>query len=165
MDITIRLATPADAQTIARVLACAWSAAYAGIIPDDFIQRRNAVRPAQFRENITAENDSYYVVVAEGQIVGYLRAVDMPEDDALDVEQFYFHPDYWRQGFGRRAMAFAQDLAHRTGKAAMTVWVLEQNTPAIGFYQACGFAADGGRKTFDYGKPLDVICMRKDLSP
>ena len=168
MDIIIRLASPADAGDMARVLMAAWSAAYQDIIPAAFIQRRNAQRAEQFQQIITDENDSYYVVQASGKTAGYLRIVDAPADEVLgaaDVEQIYFHPDYWRQGLGTRAMAFAQEFARASGKTTMTIWVLAQNTSAIGFYETCGFAADGTRKTYDYGKPLDLIRMRKALSP
>lgn len=166
IDITIRLAVPADAPDMAEVLARSWEVAYKDIIPADFIKERNATRIKQFR--IPDENNTFYVIQTDGKTVGSMRIVDRPNVDDIsvgiaDLESIYLHPDYFRQGIGTIAMEFAYKTARSLGKTIMTVWVLAENANAIKFYEKCGFIADGNKRIWEYGKSLDGIRMRRGL--
>ena len=166
--ISIRLAIPDDAPVIAEILMRSWEVAYGDIIPADFIQKRNSVRVEQFKQAITEENNTYYTIQTDGKTVGYMRVVNLLNDDGSesevsDLEQIYLHPDYYRQGIGTQAMSFAYSLARSSRKTTMIVWVLAENTAAIKFYKKCGFVADGERKKREYGRILEIIRMRKSL--
>jgi RimJ/RimL family protein N-acetyltransferase len=49
------------------------------------------------------------------------------------------------------------------GKTKISVWVIAENINTIKFYEKCGFTADGKTKTYDMGKVMACIRMRKDL--
>ena len=94
--------------------------------------------------------------------------VATPQDDDSDInvselEGIYLHPDYYHQGIGAQAMDFAYDIAHSFGKTVMTLWVFAENKNAIEFYKKCGFTSDGKTKTYNMGKVVNCIRMRKDL--
>ena len=167
MNITIRLAVPADAPDMAEVHMRSWESAYKDIIPMEYIKEKNASRPALWQKIITDENTTQYVIQREGETIG-IMCVAPPQDDDVDdnfyeLHGIYLHPDYYRQGVGTQAMEFAFDKARGLGKKVMTVWVFADNTNSIKFYEKCGFTADGKTKILNCGKPLTAIRMRRDL--
>jgi GNAT superfamily N-acetyltransferase len=162
----IRLAMQSDAPDIAEVCALSYAAAYKDIMPADYIRTRNASRPASFYV-IPEGNDNVYIVLYDGKAVGIMKAAlpldaDMG-DDAYELHYIYLHPDFFRKGIGTKAMEFAFKKARGLNKSIMTVWVLAENINSINFYKKCGFAADGGKKTKEYGRVLELVRMRKDL--
>ena len=84
-------------------------------------------------------------------------------DDFYELHYIYLHPDYYRQGIGSKAMAYAFDKACNLGKKYMVVWVFADNVNSVKFYEKCGFRADGKTATRDFGKPLTSIRMKKVL--
>ena len=54
--------------------------------------------------------------------------------------------------------ADAPDMA----EVHMRSWEIAENTTAIKFYEKCGFAPDGKTKTYDIGKAMACIRMRRD---
>ena len=166
-NITIRLATPADALDMAEIHARSWEAAYKDIIPAAYIKEKNAGRPALWKRILTDDNTSRYVIEADGKTIGFV-CIDSPQDDDLDdtfyeLHAIYLHPDVYRQGIGSQAIDFAFEKARAFGKTAMTVWVLAENTNSIKFYEKCGFVADGATKILECGKPLQAVRMRHKL--
>lgn len=86
MKITIRPATPADAQRCAEIHIRSWDAAYTGRIPQECIERARARRPSLWSTIIpTANNQSHYVIADgdTGEIAGFFviepaRDADLP---------------------------------------------------------------------------------------
>jgi len=167
MDITVRLAVPADAPDMAEIHMRSWEVAYKDIIPAEYIKEKNATRPALWKRIITDENQYQYVIQKNGKIVGIMCVVPKPQDDVgnevSELEGIYLHPDYYRQGIGSQAMEFAYSKAREWGKKVMTVWVFIDNANSIRFYEKCGFITDGKTKTYDMGKTMNCIRMRKNL--
>jgi len=166
-NITIRLAVPADAPDMAEVHIRSWKAAYKDIIPADFIREKNAGRHELYKRIITDENTNTYVIQYDRKTVGIMR-VAPPHDTDLDESHYelhfiYLHPDYFRKRIGAYTMVFAFRVARDLGKTAMTVWVLAENVNSINFYEKCGFAADGKTDTYECGKTMTIIRMRKGL--
>jgi len=167
-NITIRLAVPADAPDMAEVHMRSWEVAYKDIIPAEYIKEKNATRPELWKRIITDENQYQCVIQKSGKTVGIMCVVPKPQDDDLsdefaELEGIYLHPDYYRQGVGTQAMEFAYDKARSWGKKIMTVWVFAENANTIRFYEKCGFTADGKTKTYDCGKVMEIIRMRRGL--
>lgn len=50
------------------------------------------------------------------------------------IDAFYLAPGLRRQGWGRALLEVAQ-----SDRSRLTLWAFQANTPAIAFYQACGF--------------------------
>ena len=167
MNISIRLAAPADALDMAEIVSRSWEVAYSDIIPMKYIQEKNATRPDAFKRIITGENTTQYVIQKDGKTIG-IMGVAPPQDDDVDesvyeLHAIYLHPDYYRQGIGAQAMQFAFDKARTLGKKIMTVWVFAENINSIKFYEKCGFTADGSTKAYNVGKIMECIRMRREL--
>ena len=168
MNITIRLATPADAPDMAEIHMRSWEVAYKDIIPMEYIKEKNTTRHDLFKRIITDENTTQYVIQKGGKTFGIMCVVPTPQDDdanenICELEGIYLHPDYYRQGIGEKAMEFAFNIARNWSKTHMTLWVFKENTSAIKFYEKCGFSADGGTKTYNCGKVMESIRMMKSL--
>ena len=175
--ITIRLAKPVDAPDMAEVLARSWEAAYKDIIPMDYIKEKNAARPALFKRIITDENTSQYVIQTGGKTIGVMgvappreETIEIMNDSGIDerfyeLHGIYLHPEYYRQGIGSRAMEYALDKARDAGRTYMILWVFAENINSIRFYEKCGFTFDGAAKTYNCGKELKCLRMRKNLYP
>ena len=167
MDITIRLAIPADSQDMAEVVMSSWEIAYKDILSVDYIHEKNASRLEQFKRNITNENNDQYVIQIDGKTIGIMK-IALPADDDLDdtfyeVHYIYLHPDYFRRGIGTQAIKFAFDKAHELGKMHVSIWVFSENTNTIKFYEKCGFKRDGKTAMQDRGKPVEIIRMQCSL--
>ena len=167
MKLNIRLAMPADAPDMAEIHARSWEAAYQGFMPLSYIQEKNAGRPALWERILAQENTTRYVIALDGKAVGLLD-VGSPQhktdEEALyELRGLYLHPDYYRQGIGTQAMAFALDVARAQGKSSIILWVFAENAASIKFYESCGFRADGGEMEYQCGKPLTAIRMRRAL--
>ncbi|MDD4773345.1 MAG: GNAT family N-acetyltransferase [Eubacteriales bacterium] len=166
--ITIRLAVPADAPDMAQVHMRSWEAAYNDIVPAEYIREKNAGRPALWQRIISSENTAHYIIQRDRQTVGIMTIVPTPQDgdadcETCELEGIYLHPDYYRMGIGTQAMDFAFDTARRWGKTVMTLWVFAENTNAIEFYEKCGFKSDGKTKTYNMGKTMNCIRMKRAL--
>ena len=162
--MVIRAGSAADAAQIGAVQREGWLAAYAGIIPEEIIDRVTAPDDgARVRQSFrTRPWQRMIVAVPDGQdagIVGY--AAFGPETDVLnapwphplsaDGEQrrvaelyaLYVRPAWWSTGTGRALMDRVLARSARAGYASITLWVLRDNQRARRFYERAGFAPDG----------------------
>ena len=73
------LAKPADAPDMAEIISRSWETAYKDIIPMEAIRKQNATRLSLFKRIITEENDSQYVIRAEGKTVGIMSVASASE--------------------------------------------------------------------------------------
>jgi GNAT superfamily N-acetyltransferase len=73
---------------------------------------------------------------------------DNDQDPACvgEVASFYVSPEVWGQGVGRVLMEASCETLTAAGFATATLWVLDSNARAIGFYQALGWRDDGAVK-------------------
>ena len=94
-----------------------------------------------------------YVLRQEGKIAASVILRHTPEeayntvkwgseDDYSKITVIYtfvVHPDYLRQGVGRKLMEMVIEQAAADGMKAIRLDVYEKNTPAMKLYQKCGF--------------------------
>jgi L-amino acid N-acyltransferase YncA len=167
MDISIRLAVPNDAFDMAEVIIHSWEATYKGIMPANYIRKKNATRHDLYKRVITDGNDSSYVIEYNGKTVGIMKIAPPTDndvsDDTYELHYIYLHPDYFRMGIGSKTIEFAFNKARCLGKKYMTVWVLDENVNSIAFYQKSGFITDGKVMDSEYGKKDGRIRMKRDL--
>lgn len=175
MKITFRLAKPSDAPIMAKILSESWEAAYKDIIPMEYITEKNKTRLALFQRIITDDNDRQYIIEANKKPVGIMcvappqiENIEIGNDSLIDdsfyeLHGLYHHPDYYRKGIGTKAMEFAIDKARKAGKKKMILWVFAENTSSINFYKKCGFLPDSATKTYNCGKEMKCIRMRREL--
>lgn len=170
----IRCAVEEDAAAIARIQVLAWRQAYAGMMPQDFLDRMDSVRRVtSWRRALSGQGVGATDVVAgpDGEIVGfcvYGASRDADADAAAGIGELVainLLPARWRCGLGRMMMDRLLTVASERRWQALTLWVLEANMRARRFYEAHGFAADGARQV-DLkltGAPLHMLRYRRLL--
>jgi GNAT superfamily N-acetyltransferase len=155
-QITIRLATLADAEALARLHVRSWQWAYRGQLPDEYLDRMPETMERRIearRAQLADLPPDYRVWIAEqgGQMVGF--AVTEPSRDADaspstgEVSLIYLEQEAAGKGIGRQLFAHAVEDLRQHGYAQAILWVLETNSRARRFYEAAGWRADGASKT------------------
>ncbi len=143
--ILVRAATIADVAAIAQVHVDAWRTTYAGILPQDFLDRlAYADREPQWQQILQAPAIAgNFVYVAEnraGQLVGFVSGGRERTHHAVytgEIYALYILASDQRRGIGRSLMQTAMQQLAQSGLTAMMVWVLAAN-PARHFYAAMG---------------------------
>ncbi len=160
--IEIRQATDADIPAIAHIINEAWKAAYAGIIPQSYLDAmRTEDKATRLREGLErVSHMRYFVFCKDGSVVGAAslhraRNDDMP--DAAEFSFFYFLPEVWRQGYGTKLLDFLKRESANAGFLRICCWVLEENQRAVSFYESQGLLRDGTRQTETIVIPLEEV--------
>ncbi len=154
--VTIRLATSDDAPALATVHVRSWQWAYQGQVPDAYLEQlgqtlgeRIEARHTQL-EHVPPEY-RWWVAEYTGRLAGFTITRPSEESDAAaltaEVVALYLDPEAVGQGIGRTLFAHAVADFRQRGFRQATLWVLESNTRARRFYNAAGWAPDGGRKS------------------
>ena len=138
--MTVRVATPDDAEAIERIRTDTWRSAYRGLMPDAILEGLG-YDPARRRAAMEALRPERFVLVAEHDgVVGFciggperFRVVPYPE-----VYAIYVLPEHQGHGHGASLLrAGAREIARR-GRSAFQLWVLRENAPARRFYEHMG---------------------------
>ena len=142
---TVRVATPLDAEAMARVEVATWRASYAGILPALHLGSMSVPR-AQARWLRTigmARSDALAItLVAErgGEVIGFAsggaRLGPTPRMARLDM--LYVLPAAQRVGAGRSLLCAFALRAVDAGVSSMWLDVLANNDPGRRFYRAMG---------------------------
>jgi L-amino acid N-acyltransferase YncA len=157
-------AAPEDAAAIARVHVESWRAAYAGIIPAEYLaalsteQRTNA-----WHHSISRGTPELVVARDEGAVVGFAAFGSCRDEGAAstagEVWAIYVAPSRWSCGVGRELWHHAGRRLVERGFRTVSVWVLAENARAIRFYASAGLTADPAsrREITIGGKPLQEL--------
>jgi GNAT superfamily N-acetyltransferase len=168
--ISIRDATPDDADAIAEVNAAGWRTAYVGLIDRD----RLAGLPVrawarEIRANLEDLSPGSFSLVAEIEgriagscfVMGTARDGDLP-DEVAELVAIYVDPPRWRQGIGTVLLREALERCTRVGKSEISLWTLSGNRPAQAFYERHGFERDGTEQIHPVAR-APAIRMRRRL--
>jgi phosphinothricin acetyltransferase len=165
LDFILRPSVEADVPAITAIYAH-WvqtSPATFEIDPPD------ADEMARRRADILARNLPYLVVESKHDVAGYAYATPYRPRAAyrFSVEDsVYLHPDYVRQGLGRRLLtavvARCEDLGYRQMVAVIGG---RDNLASISLHQACGFTQAGILRSvgFKFGRWEDTVLMQRSL--
>ncbi len=162
--MTIRLATSADAATIARIHVESWKVAYRGIMPDDVIARTDlAYRTRFWTERLVTRHWPVFLTEEGSEGVAFCQTIATPDpgDDPRTVghiTSIHVLPRLRGKGHGRALLDHAFAELRRRGMMEVTLWVLEGNTEARPFYEKLGFRDDGGRKAYPGTDVPEVRC-------
>ncbi len=165
----IRPARPADAAGIARVQTLSWRAAYAGLLPDDFLARHE-VTEELWRQRMADLDPQTAVLVAEqdDHIIGFATAGTPPPSEELEppiglLYAIYLLAEAWGTGVGYRLHEAAVEAMVSAGFGSAVLWVLDSNQRAINFYVRQGWIGDGRtRQETIHGLTLSVARYRLD---
>jgi adenylate kinase family enzyme len=159
----LRPAFQTDAPAISQIHVSAWRAAYAGIVPDAYLNGLTVTKRNTYWSNAIAQGEPE-VVVAEDKagINGWIAFGASRDDDAKElageIAAIYIAADSWSQGIGQRLLRHACARLAERGYSTVTLWVLEDNPGAIRFYRAAGLLPDGASKEADMaGKSLREV--------
>lgn len=137
--MTIRDAEVADAPAIGEVHVASWQAAYAGLMPDDFLARLSAEsRAASWARRIGEGVGQVLVAEEDGVIAGFAAFGDG------QLFALYLLPEYWGRGLGR---ALHDRVVEELPGDSAVLWVLSTNERAKAFYVRQGWVADGASQT------------------
>ncbi|GAA1611951.1 GNAT family N-acetyltransferase [Actinoplanes couchii] len=176
----VRPALPADAAELAEIHVRTWQAAYAGLIPQDYL---NSLEPAQrepgWRRWLSELRPPHAILVwapsdpagtaspAGSGLAGFITVAASrdPEPAARgigEVYAIYVRDAHWGSGAGRELMAAGLRSLAASGFTEATLWVLASNVRARRFYEAAGWVPDGAAKVdSSRGFPLEEIRYRR----
>ena len=161
MNVSIRAASPEDAQTIVEILDAGWKAAYVGIVPQAYLDGLNGGRRERMRNDISAGKMKALLLFEDGVpagTVGYGKSRDKILADWGEVVCLYIRPGFCRRGYGERLLRAAVDDLAGGGFRDCFLWVLEDNKDAREFYSAVGFQkTDGVTHSEIMGKQLTEL--------
>lgn len=179
VDLTIRSATPGDAEGIARVHVDSWCAGYRGLLADELLAGLSIdERTSIWRERLTGKDAQHTerqvsVAVVRDVIVGFVAAGASDEQEGEtrvgEIYALYVHPDSWSQGVGRALMQSAVDHPVARGSTEALLWVLASNARARRFYERAGWAWNGRTRTQrlpgvpDFDGEVEEACYRRWL--
>ena len=149
----IRDAKPGDAHGIAAVHVQSWQAAYHGLLPNSILAGLSVPeRERAWSEILIDPSPRTAVLLAtcDAVVVGF-AAVGPSRDATVGAETgelyaIYLQPSQWGRGIGAQLHSAAINRLSALGFEHATLWVLEGNERAIGFYRRKGWAADGARR-------------------
>ncbi|HEX5274002.1 MAG TPA: GNAT family N-acetyltransferase [Candidatus Rubrimentiphilum sp.] len=140
---TIRAATLDDAAAIAGVQVRTWHAAYAGMLPQEHLDRRTVeLRTAQWNQRLRAgEEDVFVACDPRGSVVGFATGLASSEPvDGFDGEigAIYVLPEAQARGLGKRLLSAVGTALRAKGFQSAWLRVLSDNLPARRFYETLG---------------------------
>ncbi len=143
----IEPATLEDARAVAEVHVLTWRAVYQGIVPAEYLAALSVEkREALWRESIAKGAPDLRVARIDGRIIGWIASGPCRDEGASpqagEVWAIYVAPSHWSSGVGRALWLGARERLRRHGYKTVSLWVLAENSRAIRFYLAAGFAAD-----------------------
>jgi ribosomal protein S18 acetylase RimI-like enzyme len=168
--VTVRRAGPGDAHAIAAIHVRSWQQAYAGIVPQSYLDSLSVeAREAMWQQNLERQSSETLVAEHDGKVLGWIRVGPSRDQDARpstgELWAIYVDPQHGRKGIGRLLWEQAKGHLVRSGFSAATLWVLRDNAQAIAFYRSIGFLMDPGRETTVTlgGAALVEIRLRTEL--
>lgn len=135
-----------DADALARLHAASWKATYRGILPDTYLDNQvDGERTRYWRAALAAAKYPILKLAHKaGSVVGLIALHNDPDDEGYDytIEHLHLLPDSKGRGLGRTLMKEAAMAARAAGAEAVCLWVFEENSAAIGFYERLGGVTD-----------------------
>ncbi len=169
----VRRAGIEDARDIAAVHVRSWQGAYAGLMPQDYLDQLD---PANRRElwqravlNADWPRSGVLVAVLDGDVCGFsgfgaTRDADGDPRQVGEVFAIYLLPGTWGKGLGRSLMTGTLASLSAAGYTSATLWVLESNARARQFYAKGGWVEDGAVTQDDSrGFPISEVRYRRQL--
>lgn len=158
MTTVIREAAGPDLEAIGALHLASRIAAYAGIVSaDDLAGTTPAAMADWWRERWRWERDEHRFTVADvdGTIAGFTYAGPDEEPDAAVLHAIHVTPGRVGSGLGRLLLADVEAWfgTHPEWHRA-TLWVLEGNTRARGFYEHHGWRPDGTTRIAPIGNAM-----------
>jgi ribosomal protein S18 acetylase RimI-like enzyme len=170
--LVIRDACAHDAGDIAHVHVTTWRTAYRDLVPDWYLEGLDVARRTEVWRRLLSDKANglrTFVVESGDRIIGFASTSPSRDEDVDpqvtgEVLAIYVDPGSWGAGAGRLLMDVACTSLAGSGFRDATLWVLEGNARARGFYEIHGWQADGTVKHDDSrGFPVTEVRYRCEL--
>lgn len=151
----ISRATPADAAALRDLHVRTWADTYAGLLPPDYYEHRLALHRTRDWDKMIldqeAEGGGILVARSDTTLAGLCQYgptenEDDPPEAVGHIHRLYVHPASQGQGIGRSLLTAAVDRLTNHGVSSLTLWALENDPRARGFYEHLGWSLDGARR-------------------
>ncbi|WP_407371728.1 GNAT family N-acetyltransferase [Carnobacterium sp.] len=104
-----------------------------------------AYNNAQLKQELTNENSTFFFLLDNEEIVGYLKLnigdaqTEKIDENAVEIERIYIKSDRKRKGYGTFLIEKAKQFAKERNKKVIWLGVWEENLSALSFYKKNGF--------------------------
>jgi ribosomal protein S18 acetylase RimI-like enzyme len=144
MTATIRQATAADAGEIAQIQVATWRFAYAGIVPQEFLDALDpAERAGKWAGVLRGDGSHVFVAEDASAMCGFINGgalrdgVHLEQSFDSEIYTLYVVPTAQGRGAGRELMRALAVRLIEDGLKRPVVWALEKN-PWCTFYERLG---------------------------
>ena len=155
-DVTIRRASPADAESLSELHLDCWDDAYAELVPQEILAERRMRVPERIDHwrGALERGDVVWVAERDGTLIGFSEA--RPADDPelaglLELRVLYVRAPWWGTTVGHHLFRRA------VGDEPSYLYVLEGNARAIRFYERQGYRADGFTEDVPEGRHVRML--------
>lgn len=166
----IRRAWLDDASAVAGVYVRSWQAAFAGLVPQRYLDSMDpGHEESEWKTRIanTAWPSSGVLAAeTEAGIVGFASFGPSQETSVIaEIGTLYATPEVWGTGIGKQLMLATLAVLRHADYTQATLWVLQDNERARRFYEAAGWRADGAAvKDSTGGASLNKLRYRCPLA-
>ena len=132
-----------DADAVSRIYWESWRAAYAGLLPQSYL---DALPQNRWTEHVRACPQRMLLAVESGRPVGvitYGPARNVEFTGFFELVSLYLLPEFVRRGIGGALLARARKDCREGHAQGMYLYVLEGNDSARAFYEKQGFSNTG----------------------
>jgi len=171
MNNNIRLATAADARTLATIHVEGWLAAYRDIVPPELLASRSIdARERDFIELLSGNHEGHHVWVSErdGESVGFAYTRPGLEADierSGELKLFYVNPLLRGSGVGLPLFEHAIGALRARGLQPY-LYTLRDNAAARTWYEKRGWRHDGATTPWsDRGEYPELVEVRYRPGP
>ena len=154
-DVRVRRAIAEDAAGIGYVQVTAWHEAYTGRMPQSILDGLDVdSSTARWHRAIADEGRDVWVAEIGGAVIGFAArgpAADAPPG-GWRLYALYLLAAHHGSGAGQALLDAA------IGRAAASLWILEDNPRARAFYERSGFRSDGAvQDDASWGEPIREV--------
>jgi diamine N-acetyltransferase len=162
MSLSIRRATPADAQAVSRIATRTFTGTFGHLYPDEDLQAFLRDSYAVEKQALILSLDAYAIWLLErdGEAVGHAAAgpCGLPHPGVRpgdgELKRLYVLPEFQNGGWGQRLFETALAWLERDGPRPLWISVWSENLGAQRFYARAGFAL-AGEYEFEVGRARD----------
>ena len=169
MDAVVRLADRGEARTLASLHLEAAIAGYGHIFPEEAVPPTLDEVLVQWQHWLGPDWDEgrrAFVAELDATVVGVVLAGSDPSEPRCGhVARLYVRPDRWGARTGSALYRRATAHLREAGFSEATLWVLEHNLRARGWYERLGWRLTGERKPVYAPAQIDDLRYRISLEP
>lgn len=160
-EILVRKTLPDDALAIQEIHVAAYKTSYRGYLPDEILDTLKVEEEKIKRTRIYVTQIESYVAVCQKRVIGFAH-LSFPQNDIVEIQALYVHPQFQRLGAGRGLVEFICASKKALGFSKCEVWTLK-NGLSLPFYYKLGFVQELNVQEKSWKYDLPIIKLNKKL--